>query len=347
MIIVNEDCSFSITLNIDFITNQYLDMDLSLYKAKENELRGYHFFLVYLQSPSSGYIVSNKVMASSCEGWQVFHINNYISQYLKNGTNTLKFRIILYEDAPTPIEMNCDRISNVFLMKAPKTEVEVEDSPTAGTATEDNAITELDDSPTAWDSPSEIYNTPIAGDSLTTPVTEDSPMTAAGSTITGDTPIAQDPTMAQDKEIPSDAQVQVFSIPIDAQIDYIPILTIFTTRSNKKRRRDVGTTGIDQIHGHLQPDHSHSSNKLCRRVDKLAILDNIAGKSLSVLHPATHNVGECQYEGEGGPSIAQYCTPTSFKSVQLLVQRSTTEYAIHRNSDTVVDECGLSLPTAF
>lgn len=277
---VTEDCSLGFTFGFNPNKNQYLDMDLSLYKAKEDDSSTYYLvFIIYIVSPTNGYIMSSRNIDADCDGWQVFHLHDYVSSTLQNGTNFLQFRVLVFKDGQ--FGMPCSEISNIFRMNAVQEEVQEEDEGSA-----------LDDKTTA---------------------------TTTEETVDGITEYVE---------------------TLDNQLDYIPVMTIFTAKKERKKR----DTSVRRL---VTADKAAKNR--CRRVDKFATQDSIwiSNELYSVLHPVTYNVGECKYEseeGDAGVVSKQHCVPTKFKSVEMLVKKTTQSrhYVIHRNNDTIIDECGLS-----
>ena len=271
----------------------YLDMDLALYKAKEDDLSTFYLiYIIYLESATNGWIVSEKILDASCEGWQVFHLSSFISTTLQaNGTNNMHFRILAFKNGLEG--MSCSQISELFLMRANQ---------------EDKDSSQEDKDSSQEDKGSGEPN--------------------------NETELVEEDNALEEGAPEND---DAFTISSDFEpIDYIPVITVFTTK-NGRAKRDAGTmSSITQ-----------SGGGACHRVDKHTRLESvkIADEEYSVVHPTTYNIGECRYEGaEGSLSSTEHCVPTGYKSTQMLVQKKTAEsrhYAIHRNTDLIIDSCGL------
>lgn len=137
----------------------------------------------------------------------------------------------------------------------------------------------------------------------------------------------------------------LFSIPEDKLINYIPVLNIFSAKQQKRRRRNTVDT----------PTHINITTESgrCYRADKIAVFDsiNIEDEPHTILRPANYNVGECKVGGDGQdkderpflePFSEQICVPIKFKSVEMLVRKKTgtRHLSIHRNNDIIIEECG-------
>lgn len=108
---------------VDFTLEKaaYSGADLALYKARQPGVHmDYLILIIYMTSDSSGYIVAYKQLSSVCSGWQVFHLDDYVTRSLADEETTevsvLKFRIIVstisYE------QLSCQEVSNLFILKA-------------------------------------------------------------------------------------------------------------------------------------------------------------------------------------------------------------------------------------
>lgn len=65
-------------------------------------------------SLDAGQTVSSRIISSACNGWQVFHLNQFATDSLQNGYNPLQFKVIVFKNFIKGL--NCQEISELFIM---------------------------------------------------------------------------------------------------------------------------------------------------------------------------------------------------------------------------------------
>jgi len=94
----------------------FLSADLSIYKTEEeNASDVYTIYIIHKVSIAGGYLADHRVIESKCNGWQVFHLYDYLLDLLQDGYNQIDLRIIIFKNDEV-LPMNCSEISHVFLM---------------------------------------------------------------------------------------------------------------------------------------------------------------------------------------------------------------------------------------
>ena len=113
---VNEDCVFNFSLIINLKHYSYSEGgDLAIYKAMEpNSSSVYQVYIFFMESTIGGHLTSSRTISSECNGWQVFHLSEIVTESLQDGLNNLGFRILVTRDQYSV--MTCEEIGNVFLI---------------------------------------------------------------------------------------------------------------------------------------------------------------------------------------------------------------------------------------
>ena len=108
---MDEEC----TIQFSAYQNSYLDVDLALYKATEQDLSSsYKVYILFMHTPTSVHLVGDRTISSACSGWQVFHLDHYVRDLLEV-EETLTFRIIVRKYGKS---LSCNQISQLFVMNA-------------------------------------------------------------------------------------------------------------------------------------------------------------------------------------------------------------------------------------
>lgn len=106
------------TIQFDAYQNDYLDLDLALYKASERDhSSSYKIYILFMHTPRSGHLVVDTTISSACSGWQIFHLDPNVREWLKTSSDPkLSFRIIVKRNATKTL--SCEQVSDLFLLSA-------------------------------------------------------------------------------------------------------------------------------------------------------------------------------------------------------------------------------------
>ncbi len=167
----------------------YLDIDLALYKAAEENVSYYTVYILLLPTPTSAHLVAKRNISSECSGWQVFHLDKYVRDKLEDGLTTLAFQIIVLKNKKE--RLSCKQVSELFVLNA--------------TFSEET---------TPLPPPEEGFKGFIPG--LAQPTT---PEDDQGS--------AEDSKPPESTPSPAINETNPFSIPEEELIDFIPIINLF------------------------------------------------------------------------------------------------------------------------